>query len=168
MGTTERYWQEFIDTKRDAIYIDYYYRDTENIDRIIKIIIAVTSSTSIGAWVIWRDMNWLWGSIIAMSQVISAIKEYLPYKHRLAALSGLSKQINGLAISAESDWFKIQKGALTEEEIDDLQIGIKKTKLSIVQKHFPIGSLPENKKILTLADKATRAYVGAFYGVTDE
>lgn len=163
MNTQERYWQEFIDIKADAIYFDLYYSKTEQIDRSIKIIMAIASSSSIGAWVIWRNLDFLWGFIIAFSQVINAIKDYLPYKNRLTALSGLSKDINGLAISAEHDWFKVIKGALTEEEINELQMKLKKDKLNFVQKHFPDGSLPESAKLVARADERTKKYLENYF-----
>jgi hypothetical protein len=56
MDVQRRYWQELIDLKRDAIYVDLYQGRTETIDRNIGALNAITSSASIGAWVIWKDL----------------------------------------------------------------------------------------------------------------
>jgi hypothetical protein len=126
MDVQRRYWQELADIKRGSIYIDLYQARTEKIDRVIGIFTGVTSSASIGAWVIWKDLAFIWGSAIAAAQVLQAVKEYLPYKKRLRALAGLSQDLNGLAWSAENDWFKVSRGMLTEEEIHELHMKIKK------------------------------------------
>lgn len=164
MDVQKRYWQELADLKRDSIYIDLYHAQTEKIDRSIGGFTAVTSSASIGAWVIWEKWAFIWGTAIAAAQVLQAVKEFLPYKKRLRALTGLSQELNGLAWSAENDWFKISRGMLTEEEIHEIHMKVKKKKQEAVQKSFPASSLPEVKKLGGQADKSASDYLKSYYG----
>jgi len=49
----------------------------------LKYFLAITSSSSIGAWAIWNEYSWILASIIAFSQVITAIIPFLAYKSRI-------------------------------------------------------------------------------------
>ncbi len=93
MDVQRRYWQELSDLKRDARYIDLYHARTERTDRWLSILAAVTSSASIGAWAVWQHLGPAWAFIIAASQVLSAVKEHLPYSKRLKALGALSPEL---------------------------------------------------------------------------
>jgi hypothetical protein len=93
----------------------------------------------------------VWGTIVAASQVVQVVKEYLPYKNRLKALAGLSVELNALSLLAEDQWFKVGNGRVYDDDVHDLRIALKKKKAAAVQKAFPVAGLPENEK---LADKA--------------
>ena len=169
MNVQLRYWQEFLDLKRDARYIDLYQARTENIERTIGAFTAITSSSSIAAWVIWRDLSFVWALVIAGSQALSAVKEYLPYKKRLRALAALSPELNALSIAAENDWFEVSRGILDEQQIHSLQMKLKKKKQELVHKNFAQYSLPDYKRLLQRADADTVEYVGSyFFGAQDD
>ena len=59
----------------------------------INIFLAVTSSGSIGGWVIWDKYSFLWAFIIAASQVINVVKQFLPYKTRVKTTGGILKEL---------------------------------------------------------------------------
>lgn len=44
----------------------------------IGVVKAVASSSSIAAWVIWKDYAFIRGAIIAVSQVIDSLKDVFP------------------------------------------------------------------------------------------
>jgi hypothetical protein len=164
MDVQRRYWQEFVDLKRNAFYIDLYHAKVERVDRTLGMFSAIASSASIGAWAIWRDVAGLWALVIALSQVLSAIKEYLPYKSRLRGLGSLGKDLNALALSAENDWFKVSQGFLTEQQIHELQMVLKGKIQAATNNGFPNSSLPEDKFLLEKAEAAVQLYVQRFFG----
>ncbi len=89
MNAQARYWNPFVQLKRDAAYIGRYHAADEAVDRWLDILSAIASSSSIGAWAIWRDHAPVWAIIIAASQMLTAIRAYLPYKARLRTLATL-------------------------------------------------------------------------------
>jgi hypothetical protein len=169
-----RYWQEFIDLKRDALYIEYYHRKTETIDRFLSGFSAITSSAAVAGWVLWREtvsvygmtfnFGLIWGAFIMLAQVISAVKEYLPYKKRLNSLSSLSNDLNTLAITMENDWFKVSRGLLTDTEINDLHMDLKRRIREATVKSFPNTTLPLDKKLVDRAAADTQLYIESFFG----
>jgi len=97
----QQYWKEFWRLKVHSSYIELQLERTENIDRSVKVVLAVTSSGSIGGWVIWKELALIWAGIIAVSQVLNAIRQYLPFKDRLRPLAGLLSDLEELVIHVE-------------------------------------------------------------------
>jgi ribosomal protein L12E/L44/L45/RPP1/RPP2 len=143
--------------KRDARYVDLCLARTEMTDRCIKGGLAIAASTSIAGWAIFKEYTFVWASIVA-SQVVQAVKEYLPYKTRLKALAGLSQDLNAIGLAAENHWYKVSAGALYDDDIHELRFDLKQRKLAAVQKAFPASGLPENKKLATQAETETQQY----------
>ncbi|MBW8813869.1 MAG: hypothetical protein JF588_10635 [Caulobacterales bacterium] len=125
MSAQIRYWQTFSTLKRDAIYINRYHGRVERIDRLLNMFSAMASSGSVAGWIIWKDLGLVWGAVIALSQALNAVKPYLPFRRRLAALAALGPDLEALALVAEADWFKVSDGQLTEQEIHSLMMALK-------------------------------------------
>lgn len=158
------YWKEFYRLKVHARYVSLMHSDAETKDRTIKICMAIASSSSIGAWVVWKELGMLWGMIIAVSQVLNAIRPYLPYKKRMESLSTLAHELEELAINAEMKWLDIASGDVYEG--DDLKKAIsdvKTRKQKILKKHLPDNQLPEELSMLDKAEADTVQYVSTFY-----
>ena len=160
MGVQSRYLDTFAGLKRDAIYINIYHAKTEKFDRRLNVFSALTLSGAIGGWAIWQQLHWLWAVAIAGSQVLSAAKPYLPYRTRLKALSGLGTNLEALALTAESDWFKVSEGLLTAEEVHELTIILKRKLHSATKKNFLGMSLPDDEGLLAHAEEEATARLG--------
>jgi hypothetical protein len=94
---------------------------------------------------------------------LQTLKEFLPYKKRLRSLTALSPELNGLCWSAENDWFKVSRGLLTEAEIHELHMKLKKKKQDALQKTFPASSLPLVNKLAARAGKAAQDYFQSYF-----
>ena len=162
MNAQAHYWNQFVQLKRDASYIGRYHAADEATDRWLNILSAVASSTSIGAWAVWRDHAIIWALIIAASQVLTAIRAYLPYKTRLRALATLGVDLEALALVAEADWFKVSRGALEAADIHALTMALKTKALRATSKSFNGASLPERAKLLQGAEATTQNYMAVF------
>jgi hypothetical protein len=158
-----RYWQELYDLRSHATYISIYLCKTELHDRYIKIIIAIASSSSIGAWVVWEKFGMLWALIIAASQVLTVISAYLPYKVRLKALTGFQPAIEELSLYAEERWFDVAEGKLTEENIHKLQFEIKSKKAKLQDRYLKNTPLPDREKYLSKAEEQSGQYFKNYY-----
>lgn len=159
MNTQNRYWDVFSTIKRDAVYINRCHASVESIDRTISIFSAITSSTAIAGWAIWSQYSFVWGAIIAASQVLVAVKPFLPYKARLKALSSLGPDLDSLALTAETDWFKVSRGMLTEDDTYALAMTLKRKSQQAQNKHCKGLSLPESKRHLAFANREAETYM---------
>lgn len=161
--TQEQYWKELYQLKVHINYVENLLESSEAIDRMLKIILAVTASTSIGAWAIWQQFSWLWATIIALSQVVAAINPFLPYKERIKNYSTLLHELEEILIQAEFKWHSIAEGELTESEINQARFEVRTQKLKSLRKNLQGTTIPRNEKVRITAESTAREYFETFY-----
>lgn len=154
-----QYWYNFATIKNNSIYINRYHAKVEKFDRKLKIFTAITSSSSIAAWAIWKDWSFVWSIIIAASQILTAVKPLLPFKERLRALSLFGTELDALALAAEEGWFAVSHGRLTDEEIHKKTMALKKKVHTAQYTAFRNMSLPEDANLLIIAEKEAMDYM---------
>ena len=159
-----RYWTELFELRVHVNYLELYMEESELEDKSINIFLAVTSSSSICGWAIWNKYGFIWAVIIAASQLINAVKQFLPYRTRLKATSGIMRELEELSIFAEMKWFDVAEGKLKKEEINKLQFEIRSKKTKAVQKHLGNNTLPKKEKLFNKAKKRAETYINNFYG----
>ncbi|WGR99097.1 hypothetical protein MTX26_33780 [Bradyrhizobium sp. ISRA443] len=162
MNQQRIFWDELVTSRRDARYVDLYLARTELIDRCLKGFIAIAASSSIAGWAIIKEYSFVWAAVVAGSQVLQVVKEYLPYKTRLRALTVLSQDLNAISLSAENHWYKVCTGTLYDDDIHDLRFDLKQRKLAALQKAFPSAGLPQNKKLEERAERETLDYFAIY------
>lgn len=158
-----RYWSELREIKTHVIYLQKYAAHSDWWDKTINIFLAITSSSSIAAWAIWQKHSMIWAVIIALSQVITAIKPLLPFKQRLKMLNDFSDMLQEISLKCEKNWFNVAEGKLSEEEIHELYIGVKTQSIEAEHKCLKNIVLPKNKKILKEAEVEADLYLHKTY-----
>lgn len=156
------YWRELTQLKEHCYYINEYIIQTQHISRWINSFLAITSSSSIGAWVIWQKYAFIWGAIIAFSQVVNIIKQFFPFEARLRHLPELKNELDFLFLEMEKSWFNVAEGKWTNEETHSKRLEFKTKKAEILEKHIPNTTLPDKKKYLSVAKEKTRYYFSNF------
>jgi hypothetical protein len=159
----QHYWKEFYRLKAHLNYVELMLAKTESIDRSIKIFSAVTSSTSIGAWVIWKNYAFVWGLLIAVSQVLNAIRHFLPYKDRLRSYSGLLNELEEISLGVESRWLEIANGECSTASIRKALADLRMRRYRAFKKHLPLTTIPENGPLFEQAEEKALAYFENFY-----
>ncbi len=159
----EHYWKEFYRLKVHVTYVECMLEKTEQWDRTIKIFSAVTSSASIGAWAIWKELGFLWGGIIAVSQILNAIRPYLPYKDRLRCYSGLLHELEEILLGVESKWLDIASGECSEAAIRKALADLRARRFKAFKKHLPNSTVPEDGKVFEKAEEKANSYFQNFY-----
>ena len=160
--TQQQYWIELFQLKVHINFIELLLESSEKIDRTLKIILAIAASSSIGAWAIWQNYSWIWASIIALSQVISAVNPFLPYKSRIKAYASLLNELEELMIQAEFKWHAIAGGELTAAEINKARFEIRAAKQKSLKKHIQT-TIPTNDKYHSQAEESATNYFSSFY-----
>lgn len=144
-----QYWLEMYQLKVHINFIELLLESDENVDRFIKIILAIASSASISIWAVWEQYPHIWATVIAASQVVNAILPYIPYKKRIKECSLLLPQLETLMIDCESKWNAVAKGELTAKQIHTFRFNIKKSKQQSINKYvkfvFPTDSKKQKK-----------------------
>ncbi|MEG7597098.1 hypothetical protein H2659_17795 [Vibrio cholerae] len=161
-----RYWNLLKELKAQIAYLHGYAAKDEWTDKALSIFMAIASSASIATWALWKEHQMVWACIIALSQVVTAIKPFLPYRKRLKAMSELNNQVQAIFLEAETIWYKVSEGLLTEEEIHEETVRLKGRILSAERASLNGIVLPRKIKLKEAAENAadeyfTENYLGA-------
>jgi hypothetical protein len=148
-----QYWNEIVQLKAHVYYLGYHCRSADRWDFWVKVILAFSSSSSIAGWALWNDYSFVWAAIIAVSQVINAIKQLLPFEKRRKALTQVGHELSNLFTKAETDWYYVANGSLTEEDIHLKRMSLQKEKMDCVHRLLSDIMLPAAK---LLEDKAAK------------
>jgi hypothetical protein len=158
----KKFWNRMTSLKFQLLYLNEYIAQSFKYDNYINIFIALSSSSSIAAWVIWSSFKFIWSIIIAVSQVITVLKNYLPYSKRLKFLPQLHSELTDLFNEYDYLWFKVSNGDMTEEEINEKlkTLMIKDTKIR--NKYILNNHLPHNKKASNIAQIKFEQYFNEY------
>jgi len=154
----ERYWNLLTELKAQVVYLHAYAASDEFIDKAINIFLAIGSSSSIAAWAVWKEHQLFWASVIAVSQVVTAIKQFLPFRQRLKAVAELNTHIQSIFLDAEQGWYKVSEGLLTEEEIHNETSRLKDKILSAERACLNGVILPRKGKLKDSAEEIADEY----------
>jgi hypothetical protein len=155
----QRYWNHLKELKTHVIYLHNYAAQSEWRDKAINIFLAIISSSSIATWAVWQKYDLLWAFIIALSQVVTAVKPFLPYRQRLKAISELNDKIQKISLKSEKNWYDVAEGELTEKEIHELYIDLKNESLAAEIKFLKNLVLPRKENLLRRAEKEAHIYL---------
>lgn len=154
----EKYWKYMVQIKAWTFYLDLYEESSYKWDKRIKIFSAVVSSSSIAAWAVWNELSYVWSVIIAVSQVLSAVKDFLPYSNRLKVIVPFKDDLKILYNKIEFNWFNVASGELTEEEINKMLFDFKNEFANIENKNLKEEILLDNAAFKEKADEKTELY----------
>lgn len=168
MNIQNQFWNFLVQLKAWIFYLDEYADISYKWERRINIITAVASSSSIAAWVIWDKLEFIWGFIIAVSQVISAINKYFPFKKRIEISGTFIHDLEALFFETEYIWFKVASGQLTEDEINDELFKLKNKYNKLSKENLKQTGLLENKRIKKHSDIKTEQYFNKNYASNRE
>jgi hypothetical protein len=96
-------------------------------------------SGSIAAWAIWKDYAIVWGMIIAVSQVVDALKDVFPFSKTYKAASEHCIALGSIFIDAQLEWESIFSGRYTNEQISSRRHKLMRLQYDAERHNFPHG-----------------------------
>ena len=161
------YWQEFTQLKLDACYVRDYRNSIARWETTVAAIRAITSSVSIGAWVVWRKYALVWAALIAITQVADALRDVFPFRKRRQTLSGWSNALNRLFVDAQRDWDNISAGSLSNLKISALTHQLRQKMQRYEETYIPDG-LERKQKLFEAAQKEMETFFLTRYSIGEE
>lgn len=149
----EQYWNEMVHLKAYAAYIALYRDSMGKWVTALSLLKALASSTGIAAWAIWQRYAFIWGGIIAASQLADALKDVFPFTKKFKAASDLCRTLDSLFIDTQLEWENVQSAHYSPDEIMKRLYRLRKLQLDAEQKNFPDGLAQKD----ALRDKAQHA-----------
>lgn len=134
-------------------------------DRNVNVFLAVTSSTSIAAWAIWKINPIFWASVIAISQVLTVIKPYFPYFKYVKEFNLRCIRLEILNIEFEKLWYRLQNKKISEDEADELYFELRKQSSEIF--NFSDDTIFEvTQSIQNKANERMKYFLQTNYGIS--
>lgn len=165
----ERYWKMMTDKKFALIYLGLHYHRNVKIERWMDIALAVISTGSLGALFIFDEHQKILAIILALAQIVTAARPYLPYQYRLKEIDKGILPLNVLYNEIEKKWHCIASGNLSDDEINDLYYDFLRRWDEIDAEILKKDSLPRRQKMINTADKEKNQYFSVMFGgCTDE
>ncbi|MGQ4807875.1 hypothetical protein NKDENANG_01240 [Candidatus Entotheonellaceae bacterium PAL068K] len=161
----QHFWQALVHLRVHIYYLRQFHLRDERRQTRLDMFLAVTSNGSIATWAIWGKWPILWAIIIGLSQLINAIRPYLPYQRRIRAITALNRELDELSLHAEHRWYAIAEGHLTNEQIHDETIELKRRKSKAEDTYLGSLPFPENDKLLQEAESQATTYFRTNYKV---
>ena len=159
-GDTEQrqYWNQLVELKFAVNYLQAYHGQYDRNQTTLAVGLAIAGNGSIAAWVIWKDYPMVWACIIAASQLVTAIKAWLPWERRLKPVVAAKREIEAVFFAAETRWYSVREGLMTSPEIHQAVMDIKQQRARVEATHFDSSPLPDVDGHIRSARERTELY----------
>jgi len=158
------YWQEIIKLKVASLYICRYRDHLGRWVTGLGVLKAIASSVSIAAWAIWQKYSFIWGFVIAISQIADALKDVFPFAKKYKAAAQHAITLDVLFIDAQLEWDNIFSGKYTNDQISTRLHKLRRLEHDAERQNFPDG-LARKPSLFDLAEQDAATYFSITYGV---
>ena len=159
-----RYWSMMTDKKFALIYLGLHYHKNVQIERWMNIILAIISTGSLGALLFFDQHQYILTIILALAQIVTAARPYLPYQYRMQEIEKGLLALNDLYNDIEEKWLSIASGKLTDEEINNIYYSSVRKWDELDSKILKKDSLPRRKKFIKQANDEKEMYFTVMFG----
>ena len=156
-----------LECKFKAFYYEELATRYRVFERRFNIFLALTSSGSIASWAIWKNFEFVWALIIAISTVINVIKPYFPFNKYIKEVDKTSTQLDILHLDFERLWFKLEYGKIDEDAEFEEVMELKKRSVEILNS-LDDTIVVENTKIDANVNASMRAYLKNNFDINHE
>jgi hypothetical protein len=158
------YWNQMLQLKGALSYICLYRNYLGRWVTGLGALRAIASCGGIAAWAVWKDYAFIWGAIIALAQLMDALKDVFPFARLQKACSEHAITLSYLFVDAELEWESVYAAKYADDEIMSRIHKLKRVQLDAERKSFPDGLVPDASFRLR-AEQESREYFAHTYGV---
>jgi hypothetical protein len=158
------YWAQMIELKVATCYIRRYRDYLGKRVTALGTLRAIASSGSIAAWALWKEYAFVWGAIIAASQVADALRDVFPFTKKHKAASTHTVTLGSIFIDAQLEWENIFAGRYTDDQIMNRRHKLMRLQHDAERTSFPDG-LATQDSLFVQAQQEAKDYFTATYNV---
>lgn len=140
----EIFWYDFGEMLYRSYYLDAYKRRTKRIDRLMSVIIALVSSSSIASWTLWGKYPFLWACLTMASQILSLMKPYFHFTQLITYIDLCVPELDELIKDMENTWRTIDQ--MSENDILSSCNEFSKRYLKLDAKYLNTLDMPISKR----------------------
>ena len=136
MEISKAIWESMLDAEMNERYWAHLSRNYYKKDRLIKIILAITTSGTVASWGFWVDFQILWKVSSAVAGIIAIIFPFLKLESAIDKMATIKGKWKKVLSDYEILW--LYKKKKTENETIEEYRKIKEKENEIEEDNFPI------------------------------
>lgn len=118
---------EFCNCRYKADCMALLVKKYRKYDERLNIFVALTSSGSIASWAIWQEYAFIWGAVIAISQLVNALRPIYPFSKHVHNLNTRCYKLEALFLELEDLWYKVTERRIEDSDADVQLYHLKKS-----------------------------------------
>lgn len=126
----DKVWYFLLDSKTNEFLSGLIVKKYQKMELYSSIILAIATSSSVGAWTIWQKYPTLWVLIIAISQILFVIKPYMLFSKHVKIFNEKKIHWQNLTILIEKLWNDLNQGYIDERLACETLFELKQKSLS--------------------------------------
>jgi len=138
-----RVWESMLDADMHVRYWRYLAQRYRSHDKVAKIFLAITASSTVAGWAIWTQHPTAWQILSGLSAVIAVALPIMKWSEEMQVTAVLYGEWNQLRTSYEQLWGKLDRMDQSEAEKALEGLETRETKLSTSE-----ITLPYSRKLL--------------------
>jgi hypothetical protein len=99
-------WNAMLDSDMNSRYWGFMGARYSNWDMTVKIVLAITASTTVAAWGIWSQYPIWWKALSGLSAVLAAIQPVINLTKKAEAMAGLRQKWFQLKLDYHVLWLE--------------------------------------------------------------
>lgn len=160
----QRYWFFLTQKKYTLFYLAEHLNESIRIERYMNIGLAVISTGSLAGLFAWPAAQFFLTIILALAQIVTAARPYLPYEKRVSELEKGISALNVVYAQIEEQWDTISGDELSDAEINELYYKYEHMWNEIDSKLLKADMLPVKQAIKDKAEEAKNNYFSVMFG----
>lgn len=113
------YLNEMTSIKDNIYYSENCIKAYRFWDKVIHIVIGISSAASIGSWVIWKNYSNIWASFVAIAQLLIVIKPFFSYTELISQYKNYIDKATELFNKFDNYLYYVLLDNTSEEEINN-------------------------------------------------
>ena len=164
----QQYWTMMTQKKFSLFYLGLHLQVYERIERVLDITLAIISTGSLAGLFICEECQWFLTVVLALAQVVTAARPYLPYANRIKELDKGILLLKQIYLEIEKTWNEISISDVEDMEVNKLRYKYEKKWEDIDGEILKNDSLPRKEKYIGLASEENERYFANLFGGTEE
>lgn len=130
MDTRLQIWNFLIDSKTNEYLSSLIVKQYQKFDLGTNIILVIATSSSIASWAIWRELPYLWATIIAISQLVTLLKPHFLFPKYIKVFYEKRIEWQNLSIELEQLWHRYENGIIDKADALNFYFTLRKKSLA--------------------------------------
>lgn len=153
----QKYWDMFFDFKVSEYYYQLYSVHAHRQRNLLSALTTVGSAAFVLTWYQTGILPLLWGSLILIAQVLTALQPLLPFEKRMTAACYICSDLVHLNLEVEMEWYRFKIDS-SEDEYREKIDRYRKEYDRIEERFSDPYTFPKHKRLFKEAQESAQIY----------